>query len=122
MLSALGALPEYQKALGYGCTVTFELWDGPPPEHSSGPPLNGIAEYGNFVERRKVLRILHNPCPFYQECAPGAPVTSEEVHPEHEYVLLELSEEQVRLKIEEIQQSFVSQHASCKQTRKNEEK
>ena len=62
-------MPKFHTPANFACYILFELWDGKPPPHPSGPPRikqiinNDTNTASNDVDNR-VLRIKYNPCPF----------------------------------------------------------
>ena len=95
VLSNLRLYSEYECMLGFGSTLTFELWQGTPPSHQSGPakiPLSSDQAQAVTSSEHKVVRILLNPSPFLDTNSK----VSNLVQDSHEIVLAELLEVEAR--------------------------
>jgi hypothetical protein len=138
VLSNLRIYPELERMLGFGCTLTIELWQGVPPLHPSGPariPLKLVSSEQLFSTAEptaaspttaapptvspsaivvadgdaKVIRILLNASPFLDSSSN----VSHHVQSSHEIVLADFLEVEVRKLIVSIRTEYDSLAATA---------
>jgi hypothetical protein len=121
VLSALGLTHNYETLLGYGSTLSFELWEGLPPSPNFVSGLERSSELSlhssiQSTSNQRILRIIQNCAPFRKvevESIGGKAVKSSrsctDISFDGSKVLLQITEEEAYDKIQKIRARFIAE-------------
>ena len=120
VLSALGLIQHYESLLGYGSTLSFELWEGiPPPLHFASRSEQSDYSQNCSTEptsSKRIIRIIQNNAPFkrvdvesFGEKIIKSTRPCTEPSLDGSKVLIQITEEEAYDKLQQLRERFIAE-------------